>query len=85
MLLKLFRISDINELQCVFNSYSAPSDQIIHQELDKIKKIPGFEPCLVKYASLVHESKLILINGVIEILIDLPDPLIHLRFTVNKI
>ena len=85
MLLKLFWVSDVDQLQGVLNSDFSSAGQIIHKELNEIEEISGLEPCLIENASFVHESELILVDGAIEVLIDFPDPLIDLGLAEREI
>ena len=84
MFLKLIRMSYINQLQSVFYSDFSSASQIIHEELNKIKKVSWFKPGLIENASLIHECEFILINTSIQILIDLPNPLVDFGFAEGK-
>jgi hypothetical protein len=82
---ELVWMTDINELQSVFYSDPPSSGDIVHQELSQVKEISGLKPGLVEDAAFIHECEFVLINGAIEILINLPDPLIDFGLAIVKI
>lgn len=82
---ELVWMADINEFQSVFNSDAPFSSDIVHQELSQVEKVSGLEPGLVKDATFIHECEFVLIDGAIEILIDLPNPLIDFGLAVVKV
>ncbi len=85
MFFQLVWMPDVNQLKCVFYSDFASACQIVHQELDEIKQISRFEPCLIENASFVHERKFVLIDGAIKVFIDFPNPLLNLGLTKGEI
>ena len=85
MIFKLIGMSDVNEFECVLNSDAPSSGNIIHKKLSQVEKVSGFKPSLIEDAAFVHECELVLIDGAIEVFIDLPNPLIDFRFAVIEV
>lgn len=77
-------ISDIDELQGILDGDLAPAGQVVHKELDKVEEVSGLQAGLIEDASLVHEGKLIFVDLSVQVLVDLPDPLIHLGLAVGE-
>lgn len=85
VVLKLFWVSYVNQLQRIFDSNFPPAGNIIHQELDQIEEVPRLEPGFIKDASFIHECELVLIYAAIEVLIDLPQPLVNFGFIIREV
>lgn len=85
MLFKLVWMTNVNELQCVFNCNAPSASDIIHQELSQVEEISRFEPGLIENAALVHECEFVFIYRAIEVFIDFPDPLIDFGLAEGEV
>lgn len=78
------RIADVDEFEGVLNCDLASAGQVVHQELHEVEEIAGFEASLVEDAPFVHEAELVLVDFPVEVLVDLPDPLVDFGFAVGE-
>ena len=77
-------ISDVDEFQGILDGDLASAGEVVHQELDEIEEVSGLEASLIEDASFVHEGKLVFVDLSVQVLVDLPDPLVHLWFAVGE-
>lgn len=78
-------IADVDQFECVFNGDFVPAGEVVHEELDEIEEVSGFEAGIVEDAALVHECELVLVDFSVEILVDFPDPLVHFGLAVGEV
>ena len=76
------RVSHVNQFKSIFNCDFISAGEVVHQKLNQVEEISGFETGLIEDAAFVHESKFVFIDLSVKIFIDFPDPLVNLRFVV---
>lgn len=77
-------IPDVDKLQGVLNGDLASAGQIVHQELYEVEEVSGLEAGLIEDAALVHQGELVFVDLSVQVLVDLPDPLIDLGLAVRE-
>jgi len=77
-------VAHVDEFEGVFHGYLVPAAKVIHEELDQIEEVPGFEARLVEDAALVHEGELILVDLSVEVFVNFPDPLVDFWLAVGE-